>query len=65
MRKVEAYRIIEFIEDHFDMVDQEEWFEFCGMVLDLIAHEANDRGPKAARELAEDFPDLFSAEERS
>lgn len=59
MIKEEAYDIVRFIEEHFDMVTQEEYFELCSMILDLIAHLVSALGPKAARELIEAFPDFF------
>lgn len=37
-------RLVHFIEDHFDMVDQEEYFEMCEMVFDLVEHLACKEG---------------------
>ena len=61
MREEEAYRVIDFIIAHYDMVSQEEWFEFCDMVLNLIAHQARAQGSAFAANLANDYPELFSA----
>lgn len=36
--------LVHFIEEHFDMVDQEEYFNMCEMVLSLIQDLAEKEG---------------------
>ena len=37
-------QLVRFIEDHFDMVDQEEYFEMCEMVCALVQDLASREG---------------------
>jgi len=57
MKKAEAFKIAKFAEEHYDYVSQEDWFDFCDMVLGMVVEEANGRG--YARELVEKHPALF------
>ena len=57
MKKKDAFALTDFVAKHDDFVSQEDWFEFSGMVLDLVIEEANRRG--YAAELAEKYPWMF------
>lgn len=57
MKKVEVLNFIDFIEEHYDVVDQEDWFTLQNMILDVCIKEANNRG--YAKELAEKYPYFF------
>lgn len=57
MTKQKAIRLVSFIENHFDMVSQEEWFDFCEMVFDVVVRDATTNG--YADELVKRFPSFF------
>ena len=58
MKKKDAFAIVEFIEAHYDIVGQEDWFDFCDMLLGTVVSDANGHG--YAQELAKKFPAMFS-----
>lgn len=60
MKKKDAFRIVEFIENHFDYVSQEEYFELCDMLLGMVVDSANSHGYAAS--LTGEFPHMFSME---
>ena len=57
MTKTQATNVIDFILNHYDMVSQEEWFDFCELVIDCVVHDANAGG--YARALVDRYPELF------
>ena len=57
MNKTDAFKIVEFIENHYDMVSQDEYFDLCDMLLDIIVKSANQK--KYGAELAAKFPYMF------
>lgn len=57
MTKQKAINLVSFIENHFDMVSQEEWFDFCEMVFDVVVRDAAMQG--YAEELVKRFPSFF------
>jgi len=57
MTKKQAVKIIEFIRWHYDCVSQEDWFDFCDMVIEAIVQSANKGG--YARSLTDMYPDFF------
>lgn len=57
MTKQKAINLVSFIENHFDMVSQEEWFDFCEMVFDVVVRDATMQG--YADELVKRFPSFF------
>lgn len=61
MNKKQAIEIIEFIRWHYDCVGQEDWFDFCEMVLDAIVTSANRNG--YAQALMDKYPDFFGTTE--
>ena len=40
----QADKICEFIEQHYDYVSQESWFDFCELVLKTVCDDANNGG---------------------
>ena len=36
--------IVRFIENHFDYVDQEEYFDLCEKIMDLVENLASNEG---------------------
>jgi len=63
MRKAEAGRICDFVRGHIDCVSQEEWYEFCEIVMGTVAKEAIRGGYGA--DLVREYPEFFhSYEER-
>lgn len=62
MTKDTAIWICEFISKHYDAVWQEDWFDLQDVLLDTVAHDANQGG--YARAIAEKFPYFFAGEER-
>lgn len=61
MNKTTAFEICDFIQKHYDMVWQEDWFELQGILLDAIADDANRGG--YAKSLVERYPHFFGEEE--
>ena len=59
MNRSQATKICTFIENHYDYVDQEQYFELCEMLLDIVCDDANKGG--YAESLVRDFPDFFDA----
>ena len=57
MTKQKAIRLFSFIENHFDMISQEEWFDFCEMVFDVVVRDATMQG--YIEELVKRFPSFF------
>ena len=57
MKKKDAFEIVEFVEQHFDYVGQDDWFDFCDKVLGIVVNEANRYG--YAKDLAKRFPSMF------
>ena len=57
MDKSNAEKVLEFVENHYDYVSQEEWFDFCDMLLGMIVDSANKKG--WAAELVENYPSFF------
>ncbi len=58
MNKADGKQLIKFIWEHFDMVSQEEYFEFCELVADVVVKAANKDG--WAGELVDEFPQMFA-----
>jgi len=59
MTKEQACKLVGFINNHYDMVSQEEYFDFCEMVFDVVITDANKGG--WASGLCKEYPDLFKA----
>lgn len=60
MTKDTALRICDFIEEHYDSVWQEDWFELQELLLDAVAHDANRGG--FAKALITKYPNFFGEE---
>ena len=58
MNKADAIKVVSFIEEHYDYVSQEDWFEMCEMLMGMVVDSANKRG--WAKELCERFPYMFA-----
>lgn len=61
MNKATAFKIVDFIQQHYDAVWQEDWFELQGILLDAIADDANRGG--YAKSLVEKYPYFFGEKE--
>lgn len=57
MTKAQANKILDFIRRHFDMVGQEDYFDLCDLLFEVIEHDAN--AGRYAAALAKDNPDFF------
>lgn len=53
----QADKICEFIEQHYDGVDQVNWFDFCELVMRAVCDDANEHG--YALPLKKVHPSLF------
>lgn len=42
--KKKSMELVRFIEEHYDMVSQEDYFDMCDMVLDLVQDLAVKEG---------------------
>ena len=63
MTKTDANNILDFIRRHYDMVSQEDWFDLCDMLIEVIGNDANRS--TWGRKLAEENPDFFKVTVRT
>ena len=57
MDEANAAKVLDFIEKHYDFISQQDWFEFCDMLMGMAAESANRDG--WAEGLAERHPKFF------
>ena len=58
MGKTDSIAICNFIEKHYDYVSQEDWFELCDLLLEIVVRDANKNGYSA--QLVKEFPEFFN-----
>ena len=61
MTKTQACKIIDFIRRHYDCVGQEDWFDLCDLLMEVVVHDANQGN--YARAMVAKYPDFFSVKE--
>ena len=61
MTKTQACKIIDFIRNHYDSVGQEEWFDLCELLFEVVEHDANQQG--FAGSLLVKYPYFFEIKE--
>lgn len=57
MTEKEADYICTFIEDHYDMVSQDDWYELCEALLGMVCKHGNSKG--FIGRLADKHPGFF------